>query len=174
MSAGKCECKPQRENASDLLEWPYKKTGESSVARMWGGGDPHGPSAGIGTGAVAAEHSTEVPPEVKTELPGGPAISLLGTELKEVKSRPGRGTCTPCSLQHASQWPRRKQAARPPWMSKDGAVRMRAAERGSALGRRGSRQPQRCAWTSKALRQVKEVRERQTLDDPSPLHVKFK
>lgn len=128
MSAGKCECKPQRENASDLLEWPYKKTGESSVARMWGGGDPHGPSAGIGTGAVAAEHSTEVPPEVKTELPGGPAISLLGTELKEVKSRPGRGTCTPCSLQHASQWPRRKQAARPPWMSKDGAVRMRAAE----------------------------------------------
>lgn len=104
---------------------------------MWGGGDPHGPSAGIGTGAVAAEHSTEVPPEVKTELPGGPAISLLGTELKEVKSRPGRGTCTLCSLQHDSQWPRRKQAARPPWMSKDGAVRMRAAERGSALGREG-------------------------------------
>lgn len=131
------------------------KRPESSVARMWGGGDPHGPSAGIGTGAVAAEHSTEVPPEVKTELPGGPAISLLGTELKEVKSRPGRGTCTPCSLQHASQWPRQKQAARPPWMSKDGVVRMRAAERGSALGRRGSRQPQRCAWTSKALRQVK-------------------
>jgi hypothetical protein len=46
----------------------------------------------------------EVPQETKIKLPYDTAIPLLRDTLKEWESSYNEGTCTPCLLQHYSQY----------------------------------------------------------------------
>lgn len=104
----------QRERTPQTREDGFTQRWEREVSRrLRGEGSPYGPSAGVEIGAITMENRTEVPPEVKTEPPDDAATSLLGTELREVTSGPGRGPRAPCPPQHCSRRPGREPAARP-------------------------------------------------------------
>ena len=71
---------------------------QQKLVRMWRKGDPralgcdHCVTKGVTTGE---NHSVEVPPKIKTELPQDPAILLLGVYLKKPKTLIRKDTCTP-------------------------------------------------------------------------------
>uniref|UniRef100_A0ABI7X3W7 Uncharacterized protein n=1 Tax=Felis catus TaxID=9685 RepID=A0ABI7X3W7_FELCA len=96
------------------------KLSENQVlARMWRSRDPRALLAGTQTSAAAVENGTQVPSNVNTELPRGPAIPLLGVHPKEQKAGPRRNTCTRGCMAVLPTVPKTwKQSKRPPTVNK--------------------------------------------------------